>query len=209
MLTKEEINNQKERFNRLAAEINREGAAQLLSWLNSSDFFSAPASTRFHSSFEGGLCRHSLFVYDRLIKRLDEIRAYYPNVSDKELNEKLAVSALLHDVCKVDFYKTDYKNQKVYKSSGSKYDSNGNFDWETVEFYTIDEKLPFGHGEKSVYIIQSFMQLKRDEAAAILAHMGDFSDQKTSKIFDMFPLAVFLHIADLEASHLDEMNGNT
>ncbi|MGN0600844.1 MAG: HD domain-containing protein [Oscillospiraceae bacterium] len=172
--------------------ITRDGADNFLNYLVKTDFFTAPASTRFHGSHEGGLLEHSLNVYRCLKDYLERDRAkqlYRMNYSE----ETIALCALLHDVCKVNFYKTDYRNAK-----------NERGEWEKVPYYTIDDTLPYGHGEKSVYIISGFMRLTREEAFAIRYHMG-FSgvEDKNSigKAFEMFPLAFALSVADMEASY--------
>lgn len=172
--------------------IKRDGADNFLNYLLKTDFFTAPASTRFHGSHEGGLLEHSLNVYHCLKDYLERDRAkqlYRMNYSE----ETIALCALLHDVCKVNFYKTDYRNAK-----------NERGEWEKVPYYTIDDTLPYGHGEKSVYIISGFMRLTREEAFAIRYHMG-FSgvEDKNSigKAFEMFPLAFALSVADMEASY--------
>lgn len=172
--------------------IKRDGADNFLNYLVKTDFFVAPASTRFHGSHEGGLLEHSLNVYHCLKDYLNRERAkqvYNMNYSE----ETIALCALLHDVCKVNFYKTDYRNAK-----------NDRGEWEKVPYYTIDDTLPYGHGEKSVYIISGFMRLTREEAFAIRYHMG-FSgvEDKNSigKAFEMFPLAFALSVADMEASY--------
>lgn len=176
--------------------IKREGADKLLEYLtNSSDFFVAPASGRRHSAFEGGLAFHSLNVYYRL-KRLvyDEYGEHY---SDKVSDESLAIMALLHDLCKVNTYTIDYRNQKI------------DGQWIQVPYFAYNNSLPYGHGEKSVYIISGFMKLSREEAMAINWHMGGFDPrvQATSDLseaFARFPLAVMLHVADIQACYLDE-----
>lgn len=172
--------------------VKRDGADNFLNYLLKTDFFTAPASTRFHGSHEGGLLEHSLNVYHCLKDYLERDRAkqlYRMNYSE----ETIALCALLHDVCKVNFYKTDYRNAK-----------NERGEWEKVPYYTIDDTLPYGHGEKSVYIISGFMRLTREEAFAIRYHMG-FSgvEDKNSigKAFEMFPLAFALSVADMEASY--------
>lgn len=180
------------------ANITREGSDKLLEYLLSpqSDFFTAPASTRFHGSYEGGLLEHSLNVYKCLKDYLERSRAkevYKMNYSE----ESVAISALLHDICKVNFYKVDYRNSK-----------NEQGVWEKVPYYTIDDKLPYGHGEKSVYIITGFMRLSREEAFAIRYHMGfsanDADKNAVGKAFEMFPLAFALSVADMEASYFLE-----
>ncbi|MBQ8826268.1 MAG: HD domain-containing protein [Oscillospiraceae bacterium] len=174
--------------------VKREGADKLLAYMLSehSDFFEAPASTRFHSSYAGGLAQHSINVYHCLKDYLSRQRAkevYSMNYSE----ETIALCALLHDICKMNFYKVDYRNAK-----------NEQGVWEKVPYYTIDDRLPYGHGEKSVYIISGYMRLSREEAFAIRYHMG-FSgvEDKNSigKVFEMFPLAFALSVADMEASY--------
>lgn len=176
--------------------IKREGADKLLEWLKDTDFFVAPASTRFHGSHEGGLVEHSINVFNRL---------------QCENQETRAICALLHDLCKVNFYVSEWRNKKVYSENGSKCDEGGRFDWQTVQGYSVEDKLPYGHGEKSVYVISGFMRLTREEAMAINWHMGGFDDRvrggsyALSGAFEKYPLALRLHIADLEATYLDEV----
>lgn len=177
--------------------IKREGSDKLLDYLKSSDFFSAPASTRFHLAEEGGLCAHSLNVYQRLVKLVQ--CEYGDQFFEKYSMETLAVCGLLHDLCKIDMYKTEYRNVK-----------NPDGVWEQKPFFAIDEKLPYGHGEKSVYIINGYIRLTREEAVAINWHMGGFDDRvragnySIASAYTMFPLSVFLHLADMTASYLDE-----
>ena len=174
--------------------ITRRGADRLLEWLDSdaSDFFTAPSSTRFHGSYEGGLVEHSLNVYECL-------KDYLARPRTKELYgmdyspETIAVTALLHDICKVGFYAVDYRNAKNEQSA-----------WERVTYYTIRDTLPYGHGEKSVYMIQSFMRLTRDEAFAIRYHMGFSGNEDKNNIgraLEMFPLALAVNVADMEATY--------
>ena len=174
--------------------ITRRGADRLLEWLDSdaSDFFTAPSSTRFHGSYEGGLVEHSLNVYECL-------KDYLARPRTKELNgmdyspETIAVTALLHDICKVGFYAVDYRNAK-----------NEQGVWEKVPYYTVRDTLPYGHGEKSVYMIQSFMRLTRDEAFAIRYHMGFSGNEDKNNIgraLEMFPLALAVNVADMEATY--------
>ena len=182
------------------ANIKRDGADKLLDYLCSSDFFTAPASTRFHGSYPGGLCEHSLNVYDCLVDIMNRPRMKEVYGVDYYSDESIAIVSLLHDLCKVDFYVESTRNVK----------ENGM--WKSVPFYTIDDKLPYGHGEKSVYIVSGFMRLTRDEAFAIRYHMG-FSDvtppemNNVSKAFEMFPIAFAVSVADMEASYFLEDKG--
>lgn len=178
--------------------ITRPGADKLLAWIESSDFFTAPASTRFHLSSPGGLLEHSLHVFERM-KAICANEATITPGFNEPLMETIAVCGLLHDICKANFYAVEMRNRK-----------NDQGRWEQYPFYVVDDKLPYGHGEKSVYIISGFMRLSREEAMAIRWHMG-FSDNdfqgggySVGNAFEMFPLAVLLHIADLQATYLDE-----
>ena len=188
----------KERFiDIFKTHIKREGAGALLDYLTGpgSDFFTAPASTRYHHAWEGGLCAHSLNVYDCLVDYLNR-----PRVKEEfgllYTPESIAIAALLHDLCKVNIYKVSSRNVK---------DEFGR--WKTVPYYEFDDQLPYGHGEKSVYIISGYMKLTREEAFAIRYHMG-FSEEANVRnvgaAFEKFPLAVALSIADTEATFFAE-----
>ena len=176
------------------ANIKRDGADKLLDYMLSdhSDFFTAPASTRFHGAHAGGLLEHSLNVYHCLKDYLSRPRAkelYRMDYSE----ESIALCALLHDICKMNFYKVDYRNAK--NEAGV---------WEKVPYYTIEDNLPYGHGEKSVYIISGYMRLAREEAFAIRYHMGFSGIEDKNNVgrsFEMFPLAFALSVADMEATY--------
>lgn len=178
--------------------ITRPGVDKLLAWIESTDFFAAPASTKFHLSRPGGLLEHSLHVFERMKAICAAEAATTPGFNLPSM-ETIAICGLLHDICKANFYAVEMRNRK-----------NEQGRWEQYPFYVVDDKLPYGHGEKSVYIISGFMRLTREEAVAIRFHMG-FSDNdfkgggySVGNAFEMFPLAVLLHIADLQATYLDE-----
>lgn len=188
----------KERFIDIyKSKIKREGSDKLLEFLLSrhSDFFVAPASTRYHLAYEGGLCEHSLNVYDCLCNYLQRDRVkneYGLHYSE----ESIAIVALLHDLCKVNVYKPGTRNVK---------DEFGK--WQTVPTYEFDDQIPYGHGEKSVYIISGYMRLTREEAFAIRYHMGFAGTEETRNVgaaFEMFPLAFALSTADMEATYFVE-----
>lgn len=189
------IEENKQRFLELYSTIKREGADKLLDYIKSTDYFVAPASGRRHSAFEGGLCYHSLLVYDRFKKLI--VAEYGENYQSKISDESIAIIALLHDICKVNTYTVDYRNQKV------------DGQWIQVPYFAYKNNLPYGHGEKSVYIINGFIRLTREEAMAINWHMGSFDprSQGSSDLndaFALFPLSVLFHMADLQATYLDE-----
>ena len=192
-----EWNDRKERFITIFKEkIHREGADKLLAYLESSDFFTAPASTRYHGAYFGGLLEHSLNVYDCLCDYLAR-----PRVKEQyglEFSEEsVAIVALLHDLCKAQFYKVSTRNVKNEQTG----------QWEKVPYYAIEDQFPYGHGEKSVFLIERKMRLKIEEAMAIRWHMGEFGDKNSnviSQAYDKYPLAVKLHLADLESTFLRE-----
>ena len=190
--------NHKERFISIFQEqIKREGADKLLEYLAgpSSDFFTAPASLRYHGSYPGGLVEHSLNVYDCLTAYLERerVREVY---GMRYSPESVAICGLLHDVYKVNTYRPGYRNVK---------DENGV--WQQVPSYEYEDRLPYGHGEKSVYIISGFMRLTREEAFAIRYHMGfsGIEDKRSiGEAFERFPLAFALNVADMEATYFLE-----
>ena len=178
------------------ANIHREGADALLDYLeNKSDFFTSPASARYHGAYVGGLCEHSVNVYHCL-------REYLARERVQELygveapDESVAVSALLHDLCKTGCYKAGSRNVKGPDGK-----------WTAVPTFFYEDKLPYGHGEKSVYIISGFMKLTRPEAMAIRWHMG-FSGTEDSRLvgqaLQQYPLAFALSVADMEATYFLE-----
>ncbi len=181
--------------------IRRPGADKLLEYLksNSSDFFTAPSSTRYHGAYEGGLVEHSINVYHCLVDYLSRNRVKELYQMDYSA-ESVAIVALLHDLCKINFYSVDYRNAKNDKGV-----------WEKVPYYRIEDTMPYGHGEKSVYIISSYMKLSREESFAIRYHMG-FSgiEDKNSigRAFEMFPLAFAVSVADMEATYFLEGSEN-
>lgn len=187
----------KERFIQIYKQyIRRDGSEKLLDFLLSrnSDFFEAPASARFHGSYEGGLVDHSLNVYDCLKDYLSRQR-----VQDiyglKYSEETIAIVALLHDLCKINCYKKGTRNVK----------ENGQ--WIQVPTFEFHDTLPYGHGEKSVYMISGYMRLTREEAFAIRYHMGFSGTEDARNVgaaFEMFPLAFALSTADMEATYFIE-----
>ena len=174
-----------------AREVTRPGADKLLDWLGNTDFFRAPASTRFHGACESGLVMHSLNVYHALMDRYFE---------EGDSAESMAICGLLHDLCKANYYKPGTRNVKN-EATGQ---------WEKVPVFNVEDQFPYGHGEKSVYLIERFLRLKPAEAVAIRWHMGGFDDaarggcRAISEAYDAYPLAVKLHLADLTATYLME-----
>ena len=176
--------------------IEREGAEELLAYLEKTDFFTAPASSRQHSNYEGGLCQHSINVYKRYLKLVQN--EYGKNWQEKISPESVAIIALLHDLCKTNFYVVEMRNVKV------------DGEWVQKPFYKVEDNLPYGHGEKSVYMISGFMKLTREEAMAINWHMGAFDPRVQnnsavlSNVFYRYPNVFLFHLADYMATYLDE-----
>ena len=176
--------------------VTRPGAEAMLDYLeNKSDFFSAPASARYHGSYEGGLCDHSVNVYHCLKDYLERERVaelYGLSYSD----ETIAIVSLLHDVCKIGCYKPGTRNVKGADGK-----------WTQVPTYQFHDPMPYGHGEKSVYIVNGYLRLTREEAFAIRYHMGFSGNEDKGQVgnaFQMFPLAFALSVADMEATYFLE-----
>ena len=178
------------------ANITRPGAEELLDYLeHKSDFFIAPSSARFHGSYEGGLCEHSVNVYHCLVDYLARERVQ--ELYGMEYSaETVAIVALLHDLCKIGCYKPSTRNVKGEDGK-----------WTKVPTYQYEDPLPYGHGEKSVYVVNGFVRLTREEAMAIRWHMG-FSGTEDSRLvgkaFAKYPLAFALSVADMEATYFLE-----
>ena len=185
-----------EEFENLLLSTKREGVEALLEFIRKSDFYTAPASTRFHSCHEGGLLEHSLNVY-KCLKEKENNKIWAETFKDIP-EGSLIICALLHDLTKTYFYTVEYRNKKN--------DETGV--WEKVPFYTIDDKVPYGHGEKSVMMIEEYIKLTPVERYSIRWHMG-WSEPKENynalgKAMGKYPLVLALHEADQEATYLLE-----
>ena len=189
------MNPDQERFINLLKQVERPGIENLLLYLlNETDFYTAPASTLHHGASEGGLLKHSLTVYDNMVVLMDTFFAKYDAQS-------VILCALLHDVCKANFYCKRFRNKKNEQTG----------QWEKVEVYEIHDQLPLGHGEKSVMILQKYIQLTVDEIMAIRWHMGGFDDsargyagmQCLSNAMKTYPLVVALHMADMATCYFN------
>ena len=205
------------RFEQLLGSINRDGIDKLVHYIQKgTDFYKAPASTRFHLACEGGLLQHSLNVYDCLIAKRES--PIWKDILKDIPDESLILVSLLHDLCKANFYTEGSKNQKTYdqekvaaaESWQRKHDSQGDFIWETIKSYQIDDQLPLGHGEKSVMLIQCYIRLTMQEVMAIRWHMG-FSEAKENwntlgQAMEKYPIVLAIHEADLEASKILEVD---
>ena len=180
----------KEEFLLLLQSVQREGMDKLLTYIEKTDFFKAPASTRFHGNYEGGLLEHSMKVYEIFKEKIKASGLSTPE-------DTVIIVPLLHDICKTNYYKVDYRNAK-----------NARGEWEKVPYYAVEDTIPYGHGEKSVMMITKFIDLTLEEMYCIRWHMG-FTEPKElyntiSTVYERYPLALALHEADLEASYILE-----
>lgn len=173
----------------LLSSTQRKGIDKVIKYLEDSDFFEAPASTRYHGNYKGGLAEHSLNVYE-IFKRKNEI--YDFGLSD----DTVKITALLHDICKTNFYTVSSRNMK----------KDGK--WIQVPYYAVDDQVPFGHGEKSVILLQQFIRLSKEEVIMIRWHMGGYEPSQNynsvSNAWNICKAGVALHTADLESSYILE-----
>lgn len=195
-----------EKFEQLLTSVKRDGIDKLLAYIRKSDFYRAPASTRFHSCHDGGLLEHSLNLYECLLSKKQN--PIWAEVLREVGGESLILVALLHDLCKSYLYVPEFKNKKVYSDTGTKRDEGGRFDWQAVKGYSTDDKIPYGHGEKSVMMIEEFIKLKPIERYAIRWHMG-FTEPKEywntlTTAIKKYPVILAVHQADMEATYLLE-----
>jgi len=182
-----------EEFIGLLKSTNRDGIDILIDFIKKTDFFKAPASTIFHGSFEGGLLEHSMKVYE-ILKEKVKIASSNTNININIPDESIIIIALLHDICKANFYKVDYRNAK-----------NELGVWEKVPYYTVNDTIPYGHGEKSVMMITEYIKLTPEEKYAIRWHMG-YTEPKElyttiGEAYKKYPIALLTHEADLEATY--------
>lgn len=195
MLTPEALQKQKQNFIDLLTKTNRPGMDKLLAWLQTTDFFEAPASTRFHLNYEGGLLEHSLNVY-RTMLLMATVNCKLTGVEMR--SDTIIITALLHDVCKANTYK---KGQRWRKDANNR--------WEQYDVYEFKEDEPLGHGEKSVYLLQrAGLQLTEKEVYMIRWHMGGFEAQGNqmtlSAAMTKCPEIALIHSADIIASNVLE-----
>lgn len=186
------IQNDWEIYKKLLLSTKRPGIENLVQWLDNSDFKVAPASTRYHSNYEGGLLKHSLNVYEECMRQQDLIKLF--NVP----KESIIITSLLHDICKVNYYKMEMRNVK----------KNGA--WVQEPYYTVEDMFPMGHAEKSIIIAQQYIQLTEVEIAMIRNHMGGYVDTSyfsSSNLFNKYPESIILHIADMKATYILESPG--
>lgn len=222
----------KERFTEECEKIEREGVEEMFEYLETTDFFTAPASTTFHGAHEGGLVEHSLAVLDAAT---DLNNSY--QVCDESQLDSIRICALFHDVCKCNFYirndepatdpqinymldlcskagVTPPKRDQRTKAYISKVIEALKLEKKIPEYksaYKVDDTFPLGHGEKSLYIVSWHFALSPAEALAIRWHLGGFDPavafgypygMSQRKAFKDFPLVPMIAMADMAASYL-------
>ncbi|MBV4422944.1 HD domain-containing protein [Clostridium tyrobutyricum] len=182
----------KDKIIELLSSTTRKDIDKVIEFLKSSDFFEAPASTKYHGNYNGGLAEHSLNVY-RLFA--DKNEKFDLGLS----KDNVIISALLHDFCKINFY---------YKALCWKKDKSNK--WKSYIGYKVKDNFPVGHGEKSVIMIQHFIDLTKEEIFLIRWHMGMTEPKEMqmnlNNTYNIFPAAVAIHTADMEASYLLEIH---
>lgn len=210
MLLDIQIEGNKNKFIDLVNSIEREGFLKdkLIQKLESSDFFTAPASTKYHNAYKGGLCEHSLNVYDNIVK-INEMK----NLGID--SNTLKIVSLFHDLAKMNFYEVYFQNKKRYHAGGTKKDEGGYFDWETVSAYKVKEssdRFVFGsHEQTSEFMLRNYCPLTYEESIAVLHHHGgrgwDSAQDNIGEVFQRYPIALILHMADMFSAYLDENRG--
>lgn len=187
----------------LLKKVNREGIENLIKFMQESDYFTAPASTKYHLNEEGGLATHCINVYKRLYQGYSQRAKELTGSTelDSATKESIVIVALAHDLCKCNFYKSSFRNQKNEETG----------EWEKVPVYTVQDQSPLGHGEKSVILLlQLGVKLTEEEIYAIRWHMGGFDEtvrggfRNLSEVYNRYELAYLLNRADMDATYLDE-----
>ena len=212
MLSNEQIEANKKQFLDLISSITIEGAylEELIKFLQESDFFTAPASTQYHCNYTGGLCEHSLNVYNNLVKLAND---YMPNTYTEDT---LKVVGLLHDISKVNFYEIYVMNKKIYNEKGTKHDNQGKFDWFAQEAFKVKEShnrfLAGTHEENSMLLVSQYIPLNLEESVAILNHHSGLGNPNQnydmSAILNRYPLLTLLHSADYLSTFINERYSN-
>ena len=207
MIPTDIIQENKNEFIELVRSIKREGAAidSLLDMLETSDFFYAPASTKYHGSYPGGLCEHCLDTYKELKGLVENFPRYFYE------SDSIKILGLFHDIAKINLYKKDIRNKKLYHENGSKFDNLGLFDWVSEEVYSIDhdKKFVYGNHEQTCeFLVRQYFPLTLEESVALLHHHGGMSWDSTqtdlSEIYNKYPMALLLHTADMLATYIDQ-----
>lgn len=211
VITEEQIEANRQRIIRLLQSVKREGIDSLICKLDSDDFFTAPASTKYHAHYIGGLAQHSLNVYDNLVA-LVHLKGLENVISE----ESCIIVGLLHDLSKMNFYEPTSNNTKVYSENGKNYDDIGRFNWVATLGWKVinqDDRFVYGnHESTSEWMARYFIKLEYPESIAIMHHHGGVGGDSIpstgnnviSSVYNRYPLALLLHLADMMAAYYDE-----
>ena len=211
VLSEAEIEENKQEFLSLVNSLTIEGVDKegLINYLESSDFFTAPASTKYHAAYYGGLCKHSLNVY----KILSNLVSDYGHKCSSQIDQNsIIIAALFHDLSKTNFYEASARNVKQYSPNGTKSDNLGKFDWISQESFNIkdasDRMLYADHGTNSMYLISKYIPLSDEESCAIVNHHAGMDNNMANRdltaIYNRYSLAALLHAADFIATYIAE-----
>lgn len=202
-----DLEKNKEKFNAALSEVNRPGIGDLIDYLETTDFYSAPASAVYHANYEGGLCEHSLNVMSNIIMLNDALNLNLDR-------DSMIIVSLLHDLAKVDFYDYYIQNRKQYCLDGKQFDDNGRFNWVSTGVYKVKDskKRPnvySEHGVCSFLIANKYIKLTEEEIIAIINHHMDldksgYARTDISEIYNRYPLATLLHVADTLSTYINE-----
>lgn len=210
-IAENKIETNRNEFIALLHTIKRPGARieEFINYLQSSDFFIAPASAAYHMSCRGGLCQHSLNVYYNMVNLY---RSVFDVEPDENELESIKIMSLLHDLSKISTYKETFRNEKVYSPGGSKSDNGGTFDWVSVPGYKkrdAKERFILGnHEQNAEYIARCYIPLTVEESSAILHHMGgmswDSAKDNIGEVYTAYPLALLLYMSDMISTYISE-----
>lgn len=218
------IEQNKRRFIDLVNSISRQGFMkdELLTYLENSDFYTAPATAQYNLSEEGGLCKHSLDTYDCIRKICS---AMYPDEYEQITNDcgqledarirvcpfsedSLKIVALFHEISSVNFYEKYIQNKKVYSETGTKHDENGKYEWVSSQAYKVkdaSERFVLGSREQNtVYILEGYVPMSIEEVAALISQKGNMTDNPSSdvpSVYSRYNLAALLHCADVLSTY--------
>lgn len=184
-------------------------AKGLLEYIEQTDFFTAPTTANYNGNYVGGLVEHAILFYERVKKIVSE--EYGNDYSFLETTpETLALCALCHNLCMTNCYDSEYKNVKVRDPQGRLEDEGGRFRWEAQTYYKWNPIIPYGHGEKSVMMIQSFLsnKLTLSELLAIRFHSNESITPLNNAEIDLasrnYPLVSVFRIADIQVNLIDQ-----
>lgn len=186
------IMNQKNRIELFKQIMNKVHINEdFLQWLIDEGFFTAPASTKYHGAYKGGLFDHSFAVTETLVEMTEKLGIEW------EYPRSPYIVGMFHDLCKIDQY------EKVVDVEGVSCFGMDEVKGEEYHFeYSSDSLFP-GHGDKSVMKLAAWMQLTEEEILCIRYHMGAY-EKDTWDYYDRairkYETVLWTHHADMYAS---------